>query len=189
MRAAADALSMVFKELGIRTDLIPLEDEHSSRVIEETLLQIASEREGEEILLNLTGGTKLMALVAQQTVAQEENWRSFYVDVDTDVVVWLDKTPGKKLAEQLRLRHYLKSYGFDLSDSPERPQITHEQRNLMQTLITQIGSLEKPLTQLNWLTQQAEDKKQLKITMDTQQADSRSLEALLRHFAEAGFCK
>ncbi|MGZ7274545.1 hypothetical protein ACXWPL_09935, partial [Streptococcus pyogenes] len=74
-----------------------------------------------------------MALVAQQTVAQEENWRSFYVDVDTDVVVWLDKTPGKKLAEQLRLRHYLKSYGFDLSDSPERPQITHEQRNLMQT--------------------------------------------------------
>ncbi|MCC6916529.1 DUF1887 family CARF protein [Nitrosomonas sp.] len=187
MRAAADALSMVFKELGIRTDLIPLEDEHSSRVIEETLLQIASEREGEEILLNLTGGTKLMALVAQQTVAQEENWRSFYVDVDTDVVVWLDKTPGKKLAEQLRLRHYLKSYGFDLSDSPERPQITHEQRNLMQTLITQIGSLEKPLTQLNWLTQQAEDKKQLKITMDTQQADSRSLEALLRHFAEAGF--
>lgn len=185
MRAAADALSKVFKELGIRADLIPLEDEHSSRVIEETLLQIASEREGEEILLNLTGGTKLMALVTQQTVAQEKNWRSFYVDVDTDAIVWLDKTPGKKLAEQLRLRHYLESYGFELPNSPERPQITHEQRNLMQTLITQIGSLEKPLTQLNWLTQQAEDKKQLKITMDTQQADSRSLEALLRHFADA----
>lgn len=187
MRAAADALSKVFKELGIRADLISLEDEHSSRVIEETLLQIASEREGEEILLNLTGGTKLMALVAQQTVAQEKNWRSFYVDVDTDVVIWLDKTPGKKLAEQLRLRHYLESYGFELPNSPERPQITHEQRNLMQTLITQIGNLKEPLTQLNWLTQQAEDKKQLKITMDTQQADSRNLETLLRHFAEAGF--
>jgi len=188
MCKSADALSMVFKELGIRTTLIPLADEHSSHVIEETILQIASERDGQEILLNLTGGTKLMALVAQ-TVAQAAHWRSFYIDVDTDSIVWMDKAPGKKLAEQLRLRHYLKSYGFELSGSPERPQISHDQHNLMQTLITQIGSLETPLTQLNWLTQQAEDKKQLQITMDAQQADSRSLEALLRNFEEIGLLR
>lgn len=185
MRKAADALSSVFKELGIRTTTVPLEDEHSSSVIEEALLKIASEREEEEILLNLTGGTKLMALVAQ-TVAQIAHWRSFYVDVDTDAIVWLDKTPGKKLAEQLRLRHYLKSYGFELPDSPVRPQITRDQHDLMQTLITQTGSLEKPLTQLNWLTQLAEDKKQLKIEMSDQQAGNHSLETLLRNFEEAG---
>lgn len=184
MNKVANALYAVLSELGVKAEIVPLSDEHSDHVIEETLLQIASKRDRQEILLNLTGGTKLMALVAQ-TVAQAANWRSFYVDVDTDAIVWLDRTPGKKLAEQLRLRHYLKSYGFELLDSPVRPQITRDQRDLMQTLITQIGSLEKPLTQLNWLTQQAEDKKQLKITMDAQQTNDYSLGALLRHFAEA----
>jgi len=185
MTNVAQALHTVLSELGVKAEIIPLSDEHSDHIIEETLLQIASKRDGQEIFLNLTGGTKLMALVAQ-TVAQAANWRSFYVDVDTDAIVWLDRTPGKKLAEQLRLRHYLKSYGFELPDSPVRPQITRDQRDLTQTLITQIGNLEKPLTQLNWLTQQAEDSRQLEVTMDTRQADSRSLEALLRNFSEAG---
>jgi len=172
MRNAADALRTVLTELGIRSTIIPLADEHNYQAIEETMLQIAQEREGQKIALNLTGGTKLMALVAQ-TVAQAADWRSFYVDADTDSITWLDRQmAGKKLDEQLRLRHYLKAYGFELEAAPERPQATREQRDLMQTLINQIGNLEKPLTQLNWLTQQAED--------------GRRLEALLRNFEEAG---
>ncbi|MBE7527280.1 DUF1887 family protein [Betaproteobacteria bacterium PRO4] len=187
MRNTADALRAVFTELGIRSTIIPLADEHNYQAIEETMLQIAGEREGQEIALNLTGGTKLMALVAQ-TVAQTADWRSFYVDADTDSITWLGhrQMAGKKLAEQLRLRHYLKAYGFDLEAAPERPQATREQRDLMQTLINQIGSLETSLTQLNWLTQQAEDGRHLEVKMDAHQADSRSLEALLRNFEEAG---
>ncbi len=186
MRPQADALASVFRELGIKTTILPIADEHDPGSIEDTMLQVAQAREGQRILLNLTGGTKLMALTAQ-AVAQAADWHSFYVDVDTDNVIWLDRqTPSIKLAEQFRLRHYLKSYGFELKSAPERPQITREQRELMQTLVTQIGSLETPITQLNWLTQQAEDRRQLNVSMDTQQADSRSLEALLRHFSEAG---
>jgi len=189
MRTAANVLETVFRELGIRTEIVPLPDEHNYQVIEDTMLEIAQKREGQEILLNLTGGTKLMALVAQ-TIAQTADWRSFYIDVDTDAITWLDQQmAGKKLAEQLRLRHYLKSYGFELEASPERPQVTRKQRELMQTLITQIGSLEASLTQLNWLTQQAEDARRLEVGMDAQQADSRSLEALLRHFEVAGMLR
>lgn len=186
MQHTADSLRAVFTELGVRVRLIALNDEHSYADIEQTLLSVAEDRVGQEILLNLTGGTKLMALVAQ-SVAQAYGWRSFYVDVDTDAISWLDqKTPEKKLVEQLRLTHYLKSYGFDLSARPERPQATRQQRDLTQTLITQIGSLEGAITQLNWLTQQAEDRRQLEVRMDTQQQDSRNLEALLRHFETAG---
>lgn len=183
---AADALRAVLTELGIRSTINELNDEHNYQAIEETMLQIAQAREGQKIVLNLTGGTKLMALVAQ-TVAQAADWCSFYVDADTDSITWLDRQmPGKKLAEQLRLPHYLKSYGFDLEGPPERPQPTREQRDLMQTLISQIGNLEASLTQLNWLTQQAEDEHRLEVKMNAHQTDSRSLEALLRNFEEAG---
>ncbi len=185
MQSAADALQAVLLELGIRVSTIALENEHSYADIEQTLLSVAEDRVGQEILLNLTGGTKLMALVAQ-SVAQAYQWRSFYVDMDTDAIVWLDQqTPGEKLGEQLRLTHYLKSYGFDLVEKPQRPQITPQQRELTQTLITQIGSLEGALTQLNWLAQQAEDNRQLQVRMDERQQDSRNLEALLRHFETA----
>ncbi len=189
MNTNAAALTSVFKELGIRTALVALEDEHSYAAIETVLLKVAEERDGQQIALNLTGGTKLMALVAQ-SIAQVAGWRSFYVDVDTDAIVWLDReSTDKKLAEQLRLPHYLKAYGFELPASPDRPQIGREKRELMQTLITQIDSLTTPISQLNWLTQQAEDKRRLEVTMDTQQQDSRSLEALLRNFETAGLLR
>jgi hypothetical protein len=186
MTRPAQSLASVFKELGIAVTQEQLNDEHDYSTLEQAMLKVATERTGQEILLNLTGGTKLMALVAQ-SVAQAAEWQSFYVDVDTDSISWLDgHKPPQKLGEQLRLRHYLKSYGFELPESPSRPQVSSKQHDLTQTLITQIGSLETPITQLNWLAQQAEDNRWLEIMLNQQQQDSRSLEALLRNFENAG---
>lgn len=186
MQRSANALAAVIRELGIKVDSVPVANEHDYAVIEQTLLEIASTLDGQEILLNLTGGTKLMALVAQ-SVAKTADWRSFYVDVDTDTVIWLDReNPPQPLDQQLRLRHYLRAYGFELPEPPSRPQVSGAQRELTQTLIYQIGSLEAPITQLNWLAQQAEDQRRLSSPMSQSQQDSRSLEALLRHFTAAG---
>lgn len=186
MQGAAESLAGVLKELGVKIDTVPIPNEHDYSIIEQTLLDVAAAHDQHEIMLNLTGGTKLMALVAQ-SVANEAGWRSFYVDVDTDTIAWLDReSPSQRLGEQLRLRHYLRSYGFELPESPTRPQISRAQRDLTQTLISQIGSLEIPITQLNWLAQQAEEQRRLVSAMNQQQQDSRGLEALLRHFADAG---
>ncbi len=184
MQPAAASLAGVLKELGVKINSVPIANEHDYSSIEQTLLDVAAIHEGHEIHLNLTGGTKLMALVAQ-SVASEAGWRSFYVDVDTDTIAWIDrKNPPQPLGEQLRLRHYLHAYGFELPAAPARPQISRAQRDLTQTLISQIGSLEAPITQLNWLAQQAEDRRNLTSTMNQQQ-DNRGLEALLRHFTDA----
>ena len=87
---------------------VPLPDEHNMAALENTLMDIATQREGQSIALNVTGGNKLMALAAQ-AVAQAAGWPAFYVDVDTDQVVWLDKTrPAQAQTQQLRLRHYLR---------------------------------------------------------------------------------
>lgn len=187
MRKRAENLSAVMLETGIRVEQCALTDEHDYARTESDLLELADRLAGEEILLNITGGTKLMS-VAAQSVAHAADWRMFYVDADTDRISWLgkDAPPSRQIGEQLRLRHYLQSYGFSLPQPPARAGMTARQQALTNTLLRQIGSLEQALSQLNWLSQIAEDKRGLSVQMTPQQADSRSLEALLRHFEEAG---
>jgi len=110
MTQRADALQSVLQEVGIKTSRIALPDEHNLAALENTLMEVASQRENQSIALNVTGSNKLMALAAQ-SVAQLAQWPVFYVDVDTDQIVWLDKAiPTQPLTQQLRINHYLRGY-------------------------------------------------------------------------------
>ena len=183
MTPKAAALQAVLKESGIQTTTVPLPDEHNMAALENTLMDIAAQREGQSIALNVTGGNKLMALAAQ-AVAQAAGWPAFYVDVDTDQVVWLDKTrPAQALTQQLRLRHYLRGYGVTLAEGIERPQPNPAWQTLMDDLVLNVGALSEPIGQLNYLAQEA--RTALRIQLSARQLDSRSLEALLRKFEQA----
>ena len=108
MQAQANYLVAVFKQSEISCEQIAIDDEHDFAAMSEELLRIAAKTNSSSIALNVTGGTKLMALAAH-SVAQAADWPTFYVDVDTDEVVWLPRasveTPArKKISEQLRLR-------------------------------------------------------------------------------------
>ncbi len=180
MANRAEALKAVLQEVGIKVEAVPLPDEHDMAALEETLLNIATQRDGQSIALNVTGGNKLMALAAQ-AVAQTAGWPTFYVDVDTDKIVWLDKArPSQALTQQLRLRHYLRGYGATLIDGVERPQPNAAWHALMDDLVLNVGSLSEPIGQLNYLAQEA--RTNLRINLTERQLDSRSLEALLRKF-------
>jgi hypothetical protein len=112
MKPQAESLAAVFKEVSVRVERCELEDEHDYRKIEDSLLRLAEQYPEDKVILNATGGTKLMSLVAQ-SVASAAGWRMFYVDADTDLVTWLGAgAPAiHRLSEQLRLRHYLLGYG------------------------------------------------------------------------------
>lgn len=184
MKARAAALEGVLNEAGVATSRVALDNEHDFSRLEGALLELAAKHEGERIALNVTGGTKLMALAAQ-SVALAADWSVFYVDVDTDEVIWLGKEPRrKKLSAALRLPHYLRAYGFSI----ERPQPSRRNHcdELLEALITQVGRLEAPLGQLNLLAQEAEDKHRLTAELNPQQSNGRGLETLLRHFETAG---
>jgi hypothetical protein len=183
MTTKATALQAVLKEVGIQTHTVPLPDEHNMAALETILMDIATQREGQSIALNVTGGNKLMALAAQ-AVAQAAGWPAFYVDVDTDQVVWLDKTrPAHALTQQLRLRHYLRGYGVTLAEGIGRPQPNPAWQTLMDDLVLNVGSLSEPIGQLNYLAQEA--RSSLRVHLSDRQLDSRSLEALLRKFEQA----
>jgi hypothetical protein len=141
MQRRADALEAVLREAGVGVSRVDLADEHDYARLEVALLEVASERDGQSIALNVTGGTKLMALAAQ-AVAVAANWAVFYVDVDTDEVIWLAPIPHRQpLQQQLRLPHYLGGYGFSLDDGIQRPRREQHHDDLLRTLILQVGSL------------------------------------------------
>lgn len=189
MQSQADNLAAVFRENGLQVSAIKLENEHDFEHMEETLMGFATEHEYDEIFLNLTGGTKLMALAAQ-SVADEASWQKFYVDADTDQITFFGRKSRSKshaLSEQLRLRHYLRGYGFDLSGKSEPFNPNQQQQSLMSKLVPQIGSRRSPpLAKLNWLAQQAEDQQKFDVTMEPSQQGDPSLEALLQQFSDAG---
>lgn len=189
MELRAKALYDVLSEVGIKTQTVTLPDEHNMAALENILMDVATQREGQSIALNVTGGNKLMALAAQ-AVAQAAGWPIFYVDVDTDQIIWLDKTrPSQALSQQLRINHYLRGYGFTLTEGLDKPQPSAAYQSLLQDLVLNVGSLEEPIGQLNWLGQQAESEGRLSVKLSHRQLDSRSLEALLRKFEAAKVLK
>ena len=186
MQPQAAHLSAVLKECAIQAQLLQLSNEHDFHQTENELLELAAQLEDNAVTLNITGGTKLMS-VAAQSVAQASGWRMFYVDADTDRVIWLgkDQTPTQPLQEQLKLRHYLRSYGFEIATKPNRTQASSAQQQLTQSLVQQIGSLESSVSVLNALAQEAEARRSSSVVMADWQRDSRSLEVLLRYFEDA----
>jgi hypothetical protein len=186
MRARADALESVLKEAGVETSRVELDDEHDFARIENALMEVAAARTNDRVALNVTGGTKLMALAAQ-SVASAAGWEVFYVDLDTDEAIVLGKAKRrKKLSTRLGLSHYLGAYGYRAEKAPARQQPNERCMPLVTTLVRQIGSLEAAIGQLNRLAQIAEDGGALHVALSARQADSLHLQALLRNFEEAG---
>ncbi len=186
MQNQAAHLQAVLKESGIKVERLELHNEHDSDQIANQLGDLDEHLQGDSVTLNITGGTKLMS-VAAQLAADALGWSMFYVDADTDQAIWFSpkEKPPQKLQEQLRLRHYLRSYGFDLADKPQRPQASAAQKTLTQNLVTQVGSLEDAITTLNALAQDAENRRSLSVQLNAWQLDSRSLDVLLRDFEHA----
>ncbi len=66
----AQHLEGVFKESGIICERIPIANEHDFNAMSDSLMNAATKIDSDSIALNITGGTKLMALAAQ-SVAQQ----------------------------------------------------------------------------------------------------------------------
>ncbi|HXF44580.1 MAG TPA: DUF1887 family CARF protein [Burkholderiaceae bacterium] len=180
MQARAAALARVLTELGVTVRQHRLRNEHDPSKIAEDLLNWFSSLEGEDVYLNLTGGTKLMALTAL-AVAETANWRCFYVDVDTDQVIWLgrDAPPPRKLNEQVRLRHYLAAYGIVLDGELQRREPTPSQLAFVQELLAYYEQYLPALPLLNEAMDRAEDNRSLDIELTDAEADSKSFGRLL----------
>lgn len=184
MQARAEALAKVLGEMGISVEQYRLGDEHDPKAIADNLLEWFEDLSSEDAYLNLTGGTKLMALTAL-AVAETAQWRSFYVDVDTDHVVWLGRSapPAQKLKERIGLRHYLGAYGIDIDGDILRGDASKVQQAFVEEVLLYYEHYFHALPHLNRAMDRAERQRSLTVELTDDERDSKALGRLL-DFAE-----
>ena len=190
MQVRANALERVLKETGRTVSVVTLKNEKDFDDIQNTVIDLADEHDGKSVSVNLTGGTKLMALAVQNTILlqPERQWRPFYVDIDTDTIIWLEpKADAQALTHTPRLAHYLNSYGFAVEKRPVPP-LVRQRENFLDDLVHNVSSLEKPIGQLNWCIQEAA-KDAVKIDLDNRLADDPNLNVLLDKLETAGLIR
>ena len=117
MKSNAEALEKVFKEKSIKVTLVRIENIYDFHEMENCFISLIDQYEGKNIALNVTGGTKLMAIVAQNTFAMGEK-PIFYVDSDNNQILFINRDekgqsiPNKMLNCQIDLKTYLSAYGM-----------------------------------------------------------------------------
>lgn len=186
MRDKAQAIEQVLrtKAPGLGIERLDLPDAYDYGALTDAFLDFLATRSGQDIALNVTGGTKLMAVAAQE-VFRAEGKPAFYVNVETDEIIILgEKTPSRPLQPQLRIRDILQAHGYNVT-AQEHPQITRDQRDLCARLIDHAAQHGWALGALNALAYQAHGAPGLTVRMDRQQADSKALGVVIGLFEDA----
>ena len=190
MAARAETLSGVLRRRGIVVERLDIADAYDYFAIEETLLNWLAENTTEDVALNVTGGTKVMAMAAQEVFRGDQK-PVFYVNIADDSVLFIGAArQTRKLASRVKLRDYLETYGYTLPNKPERPPINANERDLVEKLVYDVAAIGGGLGQINWLAQSALKSGQASPRseeMDARQLDSKQLDEVIERFSAAGF--
>ncbi len=187
MKDAAQNLQSVIqtKGGGITVEMLLLPNAYDYAALSEVFLNYLAHNPNEKVALNVTGGTKLMAVAAQE-VFRAEKKPVFYVNVETDEVLLIGSdTPSQPLKTKLRVHELLRAHGYQVN-AANHPQVTGVMRDLTARLIDHVASAGPALGALNALAHNAKRSPTLKAELNDQQRDSRSLNDLLTLFIQAG---
>lgn len=186
MKAVADHLMDVFRENGCAAKNIFVSDAYNMLEIEKAVLDALAEagQQG-DVILNATGGTKIM-MAAAYAVFRELGLPVFYIDtMNKQRIEMLPKYRLEALPDLMTVKRYLKVYGYRLSDSAA-VQIRPEVITLAETLIAKSKKYNQVIGTLNWLAKDAEERKGNKAELSPGAAAKKDLSALIQLFEEAG---
>ena len=190
MKEKAQALRSVIqtKGGGMTVEILDLPDAYNYAALSDAFLNYLADHASENIALNVTGGTKLMAVAAQE-VFRSEGKPVFYVNVESDEVLVIGKEfASQPLRAKLKVHEMLTAHGYSVT-TQEQPQITRELRDLTARLIDHVASAGQALGTLNALARIARDDKSLQVELTPYQIDSRALGDVLALFTDAGLAR
>jgi hypothetical protein len=189
MRERARWLAEVVRPRGIAVEEIAVPDAWDMHDVCDRLVEWLDAQGADlPVALNVTGGTKPMAMAAQQAFAMA-GLPVFYVHQERDEVLWL--TPRHApvpLKGGLKLEPYLHAHGWQVLERPPLPQVTPALRQLTGELVLQVGSLEQVLGRLNWYAHQCDVQRSLEVELDARDLSHPGFTALLDKFEAAGAC-
>lgn len=188
MKEAAQTLRSVIqtKGGGIVVDLLDLPNAYDYAALSDAFLKFLAEHADENIALNVTGGTKLMAVAAQE-VFRAEGKPVFYVNVESDEVLVIgEKAASQPLRAKLKVHEMLRAHGYNVTPH-EQPQTSRELRDLTARLIDHVTNAGRALGAFNALARAARDNN-LRAEFAPGQ-DSGALGDIVALFADAGLLR
>jgi hypothetical protein len=188
MQERSKALENIYKPRGISVERCLIKDPWDAGHLSDLVLDILTQYPDGDIVLNATGGTKLMSIAAYE-VFRSENLPIFYVHPEHDRLIWLSpKLPDVDLSDRLKLKEYLMAYGASTVDIPDSTGVTASIRKLTQQLLTDIDRYAGELGTLNFLAYQANNP-QLMTEIEAGPQSKPQLWELLELFETAGLCQ
>lgn len=188
MKDKAQHLRDVLQTKGSTTvELLDLPDAYDYNALAETFMTWLGQHEHSSVALNVTGGTKLMAVAAQE-VFRSDNRPVFYVSWETDEIIHIGQSSkSQPLQAKLKVHELLKAHGYTVT-LQDPPQVTRELRDLTARLIDHVASAGRALGTFNALAHHAKDN-HLRIDLTPQQQGSRDLGNIVALFEEAGLVR
>jgi hypothetical protein len=148
MQKKADGLQNVFKKYNLTTEIIQIQDAYNFSEIQEQLLSCITRYEDKNLILNLTGGTKIMTIAAQ-SIFEMDKKPMFYVKEQDNSVLILQEGKEKShipLDKKLKIQDYLLAYGYksELSEG-----ILYNYTDFTFELINNIQKYENAVSKIN----------------------------------------
>lgn len=181
MKGKAEVLEKALKSCGCR---VTKQSIHPYRIeeIREEIFKLLAEREGKQVALNATGGTKIMALGAYE-IFRGLDFPVFYVDTEHDQIVTLAPEQATyTLPELMTVKSYLAAYGYEVTGSAPH-QVPPPQKELTDFLIRDVRRLQGGIGSLNFYAQKV-DEKTKSVTID--QSTPTAFDEVVEAFAAAG---
>ncbi len=186
MKTAAQGLRAVIQTKcpGLVVETLELPNAYDYAALSDTFLSYLADHADDNIALNVTGGTKLMAVAAQE-VFRSAGKPVFYVNVESDEVLVIgEQAKSQPLRAKLKVHEVLRAHGYSVS-TQEQPQINRDLRDLTARLIDHVASAGRALGTINAIARMARDAPGLRVDLTPAQYDSRSLMDILALFADA----
>jgi len=187
MQGASKALASVLLRNcpGLKIEILGLEDAYDYTALWTQFCDFLSMEGGCNIALNVTGGTKIMAVAAQDVFTQAGK-AAFYVNVATDEVIALgERGRSEPLVANLKVGELLRAHGLQV-DLSALPQVKAVQRDVCARLIDHSVSNGHALGLINALARRAVSAPNLEVALDKDLTSNESLKALLNLLEDAG---
>lgn len=116
MKQRAEYLAKTFEKLNIKVKLKNISNEFNFGLMEDEIFKLVEEYENESIALNVTGGTKLMSIAAENAFSALGK-PIFYIDTDSNHILFISKNEEQKWLPNLEMKAknkidiYLSAYG------------------------------------------------------------------------------
>ncbi len=170
MKAQAERLRRVIAEWGItveRRSIAPYDIEAARSTVRE----IVEQRRGDEVILNATGGTKIMAFAAFE-VFRSGNRPIIYVDTQDRAVQVLSPSPRTlPFKSVIKVRTCLAAYGQNVFLDKTDPERVSAHKAVILEIVRNVGPFERAISVLNKYANPHRDTRSFPVTVAIRESD------------------